>query len=331
MWNYVSRRIKDTLEKTANIFDVGRAHFTQFECPLTRRQAVVRFRKGKCSLVPFRRSSCITSDFKASESGQDEFKERIPHEKLNQSWIGAITWSSAIICGWYTSQLLCMRRRQLAWERRSAYHPAIHALLPPHRSLHTRVAFAAPGKELGSGKTDFPLDPSTFIHNVSNDEAREEPKNSTEKMTIRDAAENLKGLIGDTHFHFAVQSLNGSNFEEAVFHFRLATVHRHASGTFNLGLCYERGLGVKRDLRQAMECYQMATELGHAKAMYNLGVFYVHGLGGLKRSRRLARQLFQAAAQLGQEDAQAALKTTHKSKIDFPIQMASNLRPIEAT
>ncbi|XP_059607761.1 uncharacterized protein LOC132255666 [Phlebotomus argentipes] len=339
MWNYVSRRIKDTLEKTANILDVGRAHFNQFECPLSaRRKAVVKFRKNKCFLVPSRKSASVGGDFRDSQSGQDEYKEKINHDNLNQSWIGAITWSSAIICGWYTSQLLCLRRRHLAWERKNGFHPAIHALIP-HRSLHTssfsRVVFAAPPVEMGSGKvTNFPLDPTAFIYNVTNDAAREEPKNSTEKMTIRDAAQNLKSLIGDTHFHFAVQSVKESNFEEAVFHFRLATVHRHPSATFNLGLCYERGLGVKKDLRQAMECYQMATELGHAKAMYNLGVFYVHGLGGLKRSRRVARQLFETAAQLGQPDAQAALKMREKlpktSQTGF-YPLGTNWRPIEAT
>uniref|UniRef100_A0A1B0DA61 Uncharacterized protein n=1 Tax=Phlebotomus papatasi TaxID=29031 RepID=A0A1B0DA61_PHLPP len=186
MWNYVSRRIKDTLEKTANIFDASRAHFNQFECPLSaRRKAVIRFRKNKCSLAHFRKSSSVGTATKGSESGQDEYKEHIPHENLNQSWIGAITWSSAIICGWYTSQLLCLRRRQLDWDRRSAFHPAICALIPPHRSFHTnivsRIAFAAPVKHHGPGKSkDFPLDPATFVYNVSNDEEQDEPKLSTE-------------------------------------------------------------------------------------------------------------------------------------------------------
>ncbi|GAB0097247.1 hypothetical protein DMENIID0001_128750 [Sergentomyia squamirostris] len=345
MWNYVSRRIKDTLEKTANIFDVGRTHF-QFECPLSaRRKALENCRKSKCSIAKFRKSStAVGNDFKQSDSGQDEYKEQIPHEKLNQSWIGAITASSAIICGWYTSQLLCLhRRRQLPWEHsKYSFHPVIHALAPQqHRQFHTgvfnRVALAAPPKEyasIGDKIGDFPLDPAKFVHNVSNDKVVDEPKNTSEKLSLRDAAQNLKTLLGDTHFNFGVHSLNESNFEEATYHFRLATLHRHPSAAFNLALCYERGMGVKKDLRMAMEFYQMATEMGHAKAMYNLGVFYVHGLGGLKRNRRVARELFEVAAKLGQEDAQAALRLTKPQESTFDptsLSHVNNMAPIEAS
>lgn len=41
--------------------------------------------------------------------------------------------------------------------------------------------------------------------------------------------------------------------------------------------------------------------------MYNLGVFYAHGLGGLRKSRRNARECFLAAANLGQREAKIAL------------------------
>jgi hypothetical protein len=41
--------------------------------------------------------------------------------------------------------------------------------------------------------------------------------------------------------------------------------------------------------------------------MYNLGVFYVHGWGGVPVDCNRARQLFVAAAELGQTNAQEAL------------------------
>ena len=39
----------------------------------------------------------------------------------------------------------------------------------------------------------------------------------------------------------------------------------------NIGFCYRRGLGVKKDSCKAVEWYRMAAEQGHARAQNNLG------------------------------------------------------------
>jgi TPR repeat protein len=58
---------------------------------------------------------------------------------------------------------------------------------------------------------------------------------------------------------------------------------------------------------QAAKYYELASKWGHATAMYNLGVFCVHGWGGVPVDCNRARQLFVAAAKLGQTNAQEAL------------------------
>jgi TPR repeat protein len=60
-------------------------------------------------------------------------------------------------------------------------------------------------------------------------------------------------------------------------------------------------------LSQAAKYYELASKGGHATAMYNLGVFYVHGWGGVPVDCNRARELFVAAAELGQTNAQEAL------------------------
>jgi TPR repeat protein len=60
-------------------------------------------------------------------------------------------------------------------------------------------------------------------------------------------------------------------------------------------------------MSQAAKYYQLASKWGHATAMYNLGVFYVHGLGGVPVDCNRARELFVAAAEMGQINAQEAL------------------------
>lgn len=98
----------------------------------------------------------------------------------------------------------------------------------------------------------------------------------------------------------------------AVSHFKLAASHQHPGATYNLGLCYELGVGVQKNFKRASECYHAASALGHSKAIYNLGVFYSRGLGGKAKSRQAAHKCFVIAAQLGLSEAQDALNLTKR-------------------
>src|SRR3712207_8186487 len=46
-----------------------------------------------------------------------------------------------------------------------------------------------------------------------------------------------------------------------------------------IGIMYERGLGVRADLAQAAAAYRRAAEAGDATGQYNLGVLYQTGKG----------------------------------------------------
>lgn len=120
-----------------------------------------------------------------------------------------------------------------------------------------------------------------------------------------------------------VQNMAANNLNDAASHFKLGTTHRHPGATFNLGLCYELGMGVRKDTKRAMECYRSAAALGHPKALYNLGVFYARGVGGLKKNRAAARECFVAAATTGSPEAKRALemaKTAKKSDDINPLK-----------
>ena len=47
----------------------------------------------------------------------------------------------------------------------------------------------------------------------------------------------------------------------------------------NLGVCYERGTGVKVNLEMAFEWYMKAAELGDVYGCFNVGECYYHGKG----------------------------------------------------
>ena len=76
-----------------------------------------------------------------------------------------------------------------------------------------------------------------------------------------------------------------------------------AVAQYNLGVRYEDGQGVPKDLEKAAELYQKAANQGHAGAQFNLGLLYAHGQGVPKDFGKAA-ELFQKAANQGHAGAQ---------------------------
>jgi TPR repeat protein len=58
----------------------------------------------------------------------------------------------------------------------------------------------------------------------------------------------------------------------------------NAEAQYNLGLCYEKGLGVKTDMDEAVKWYQMAANQGLAPAQYVLGRYFISGKKAVKQS-----------------------------------------------
>lgn len=138
------------------------------------------------------------------------------------------------------------------------------------------------------------------------------------------AVENLVATLGRIEFQLGMQNMRADQPEVAVSHLKLATTHRHPEATFNLGVCYELGIGIDKNMKNAMECYRASAALGHKKAMYNLGIFYVHGRGGLKKNREAARACFETAAKMGLRQAKHALRIPEQPIVKRDTQWKSN-------
>jgi tetratricopeptide (TPR) repeat protein len=128
----------------------------------------------------------------------------------------------------------------------------------------------------------------------------------------------LAKIVGEIEFELGVQCYRAGKFEEAVNHFKLSSGHKHAGSIFNLALCYEDGLGVKKNMKTARKLYEIASELGHAKATYNLGVYYANGYGGVDKNFKQAKKCFTQAMELGNADAKKAMKLV-KPKVKLPV------------
>jgi TPR repeat protein len=59
---------------------------------------------------------------------------------------------------------------------------------------------------------------------------------------------------------------------ERIHYLTLAAEQGHAEAQYELGLIYEFGHGVKKDIPQAVKWYRKAAEQGHAKAYETINI-----------------------------------------------------------
>lgn len=55
----------------------------------------------------------------------------------------------------------------------------------------------------------------------------------------------------------------------------LAAKSSNAIAFYNVGLCYEKGIGIPMDKDKAIEYYRKAAMMGNAKSQYKLGIYYI--------------------------------------------------------
>ncbi|KAI8377059.1 hypothetical protein EDC96DRAFT_494352 [Choanephora cucurbitarum] len=103
----------------------------------------------------------------------------------------------------------------------------------------------------------------------------------------------LYGLKDDTEKAFGLY-LQGSK-------------QNHPESIYRVAVCYELGLGTKRDHRYAMQFYRKAANASDPSAMYKLGLILFRGLLGQSKNPREAMSWFVRAAQVADEDHPQAL------------------------
>ena len=83
-----------------------------------------------------------------------------------------------------------------------------------------------------------------------------------------------------------------------------------AAAQNDLGVNYEKGLGVPQNLAEALRLYRLAADQGYARAAANLGQLYYYG-EGVTRDYGQAVRLFQQAAAKADDSAEFMLGTCH--------------------
>ncbi|CAH2245887.1 jg27776 [Pararge aegeria aegeria] len=302
MWKYVTRRIRDTFEKGAN-------HFDKRHSAVLNTKNNLQEEKNKNANSPccwFMSRKCWNS----YQNGNDTNNKQWNFEQLNRTWIGAITWSSALVFGWYTSQLIHLKCKKESKINNKYCLPKISYLfqiLPCLNNDSFHPLQLPPQLE-----TSFPNVPPT-LHFVTNDnletsQSSGSTANSDDLGEVLNSIENRLGLA----------AIENGQHQDGLNLLRSAANRNHPPALYNLGLCYELGMGVETDEKIAMELYRSAAALQHPGALYNLGIYYGQGRGGLTRDKATAIRLLRLAAVQGQQDAITALKSLEEPSMTPP-------------
>ncbi|XP_049955624.1 uncharacterized protein LOC126471470 [Schistocerca serialis cubense] len=271
---------------------------------------------------------------------------------LEHSALEFLGWSTALAIGWCMSQPF-FRKCILPSDGNKFDKAGIAPNL-------TRTVFAQPSTGINKTNRSFSyevtrstiaqpivgvvkkdsLSTQTTAHRVENS-AR---STLTVQEALDKATDNLaqiqKALAGAVDNKLGVKHMESGKKKLAATYFLKSAKLGNRTSIFNMGICYEMGLGVEKDLTQAASCYRMAAEKGHPTAIYNLGVFHMYGLGGVAKDLSHAQELFKYAASLGQREAKEAYtklssylerKQRLKQSTDMSAQCTSSIKLSETS
>ena len=108
---------------------------------------------------------------------------------------------------------------------------------------------------------------------------------------------------GRAHFCLGMVALERGKVTEAVRFFTLGAKQGDRNAQCNLGVMYEEGRGIERNLAEAARLYMLAAKQGVPLSQYNLGAMYEEGRG-VQCNLRKAAWLYTRAAKQGDRDAQ---------------------------
>lgn len=143
-------------------------------------------------------------------------------------------------------------------------------------------------------------------------------KEPSEPSSPAEASEQLANVM--TEYLACLEDIKGAqllpfNEKKALKSFKQAQMLGSARAYYNLGVCYETGKGVDKDLDKAVVHYTEASLRGHPQATYNLGVLYLNGYG--KGSTDSGRELLEKASALGVPQAKTFVAYRHLEEGNF--------------
>jgi hypothetical protein len=153
---------------------------------------------------------------------------------------------------------------------------------------------------LDTTKTNVTESPEETVVIESNEQVRQK----VEFQMLQSLSENdddalrrvgdyyLLGIAGVEH-----------DLSRAVKCYTESAKHGNAQAAYQLGRCYEEGIGVAKNITEAIKWYQAAVKQNEPNAIFRIGLCYEKGKG-IEKNEAEARRYIKRASRLGQRDAQ---------------------------
>ncbi|XP_015607485.1 uncharacterized protein LOC107273617 [Cephus cinctus] len=310
MWKFMTRGIRETLERRTNC----RTNVYSQSSPNNNEIQVKNRPECSGKFHAPNLTSCKDNNICGSTKTAGA-KDEKHDSKWNprHTWREAIGWSSMLAVGWVVCQTLCLRRRIFEADQKCTWRQKIlfgqearisHLLLKatnlhPYYVLPVTNCIGQSNDNSGSNAVEQEWTANKPYGPITIEEAFQEAGDEFTRTH--------RLVMGEFELRFGIKAIEEKRYKDAIKHFSTGATLSSPGSTFNLGLCYEMGIGTLVDNLKAAKYYHDAAEQGHADAMYNLGVFHAQGRGGLPIDTNMARMLFTKAAGLGQVQAQEAL------------------------
>ena len=104
-------------------------------------------------------------------------------------------------------------------------------------------------------------------------------------------------------FEKGMFALEMEDYERALYYLSFDAVQNNPKAQYNLGLMYKNGIGVQKDLNEALGWFILGSNNGHMLSKYALGLMYYNGEGVYKNYNK-AMKLFLDASYMGHPASQ---------------------------
>lgn len=150
-------------------------------------------------------------------------------------------------------------------------------------------------KHLKSNTQD-PIRVKQLKDNLTNEAIKTIKKLTTHKIGYADAQFFLANCYGGGLHDLKPDS------EKAFSLYLQGSKQNHPESCYRVAVCYELGMGTKKDYRYAIQLYRKAANLTDPSGMYKLGLILLNGLIGQSKNPREAISWFLRAAQNADHD-----------------------------